>query len=146
MPDTFTTPPADPFMEGGNAPGLKFPEVGDIRTITVRKVSEQIDTEPDGTPRTWPSGQPKMVYVFNGESDGEAASLWVRGNLVTAIREAVKAAGLKTVVDTKVTVKRLADGTPPSRGMNAPKLYAAKVEPVAPLAAADPFANDEEPF
>jgi len=133
-------------MEGGNAPGLKFPEVGDIRTITVRKVSEQIDTEPDGTPRTWPSGQPKMVHVFNGESDGEAASLWVRGNLVTAIREAVKAAGLKTVVDTKVTVKRLADGTPPSRGMNAPKLYAAKVEPVAPLAAADPFANDEEPF
>jgi len=145
MPDTFTTPPADPFMEGGNAPGLKFPEVGDIRTIIVRKVSEQIDTEPDGTPRTWPSGQPKMVYVFNGESDGEAASLWVRGNLVTAIREAVKTAGLKTVVDTKVTVKRLADGTPPSRGMNAPKLYAAKVEPVAPLAAADPFA-EEEPF
>jgi len=145
MADTFTTPPADPFMEGGNAPGLKFPEVGDIRTIIVRKVSEQIDTEPDGTPRTWPSGQPKMVYVFNGESDGEAASLWVRGNLVTAIREAVKTAGLKTVVDTKVTVKRLADGTPPSRGMNAPKLYAAKVEPVAPLAAADPF-GDEEPF
>ena len=140
MPDTFTTPPADPFMEGGNAPGLKFPEVGDVRSIIVRKVSEQNDTEPDGTLRTWPSGEPKKVYVFNGTSDGDDASLWVRGNLVTAIREAVKTAGLKTVVDIKVTVKRLADGTPPSKGMNAPKLYAAKVEAVAP---ADPFAEED---
>lgn len=140
MADPFTTQ-VDPFMEGGSSPGLKFPEVGDIRTIIVRKVVERTDTEPDGTPRTWPSGEPKNVYVFDGESDGESASLWVRGNLVTVIREATKTAGLKTIVNTKVTVKRLADGTPPSKGMNAPKLYAAKVEAVAP-----PVSVDEEPF
>jgi len=141
MPDPFTQT-VDPFMSGGSAPGLKFPEVGDIRSIVVRQSTERVDTEPDGTPRLWPSGEPKNVYIFTGEDEhGDPASLWVRGNLVTVIREAVVKAGLKTVVDTRITVKRLADGTPPSKGMNAPKLYAAKVEAVAPAVVTEAFGD-----
>lgn len=147
MPDPFSTQTVDPFMDGGNAPGIKFPEVGDVRRIIVRKSTEQNDTEPDGTLRTWPSGEPKKVFIFTGTSDGEDASLWVRGNLVTVIREAVVKAGLKTVVDTEITVKRLADGTPPSKGMNAPKLYAAKVEKVAAaVPVPGPFDDQESDF
>jgi hypothetical protein len=129
-------------MEESSAPGLKFENVGDVRSIVVRKVDKKVDTEPDGTPRTWPSGDIKNVFVFTGESDGEPASLWVRGNLVTAIRDAVKKAGLATVVNSKVTVKFNELGTPPAKGLNAPKLFIAKVEQVAPMAAA----ATDEPF
>lgn len=133
MPDPFSTPTADPFMEGGSAPGLKFTEVGEIHSITVRKVTERIDTKPDGEVKTWKDGSPMHVYVFSGEDEGgDPASLWVRGNLVTAIREATKKAELASVIDTKVTVKFTGLGTPPQKGFTAPKLFAAKVEQVAP--------------
>lgn len=143
MPDPFSTPVADPFMDGGSAPGLKFETVGDVRSIVVRKVEERVDKEPTGAIRTWDDGSPKKVYVFSGEdASGEPVSLWVRGNLVTAIREATTKAGLASVIDTKVTVKFDSLGTPPKPGLNAPKLFLAKVE----KAAARTLAPDEEPF
>jgi hypothetical protein len=131
-------------METGSAEAIKFDTPGQITSIIVRRVEQKIDTDIDGTPKTWPNGDPKHVFVFNGEVDGEPRSLWVRGNMVKAIREATVKAGLSTVIDTKVTVKFTELGTPTQKGFSPPKLFAAKVEKVAP-AAAQQFA-DEEPF
>lgn len=142
MSDPFNQQSSDPFMEGGSAPGIKFETPGEIHAIVVRKVEQKIDTKPDGEVKRWPNGDPMNVYVFTGECEGEERSLWVRSNMVTAIREATTKAGLQTVVNTKVTVKFTGLGEA-KKAQNAPKLFAAKVEQVAPVAAGF---GDEEPF
>ncbi len=142
----MTTQPTDAFMSTGG-PAIKFDTPGQVSTIVVRKVTEKVDTDhATETVKTWPNGDPKHVFVFDGEDEqGEPVSLWVRGNMVKAIREATSAAGLKSVVDTKVTVKfdSLAEA---KKGLHPAKLFKAKVEKVAAAPAADPFSNDEEPF
>lgn len=143
MPTTQT----DDFMAASSYPAVEFKNVGDMRTIVVREVHKKIDIDMDtDKPKTWPNGDPVHVFQFNGESDGETKSLWVRGNLVKAVREAVAAAGLATVIDAKLTIKFDDLGTPPKRGLNAPKLFKVKAEAAAPPPADDPFANDEDPF
>jgi hypothetical protein len=136
----------DPFMTGGG-PAIKFVAPGEVHAITVRKVTEKVDTDfATNAIKTWPNGDPKHVFVFEGEDEqGEPISLWVRGNMVKAIREATKDAGLKTVVDTKVTVKFDALGNA-EKGMSPAKLFKAKVEKVAAAATVDPFSDDEESF
>ena len=123
---------SDVFMSTGG-PAIKFEEPGEVHSITVRKVDEKVDTDPaDGKVKTWPNGDPKNVFVFSGEDDGgDPASLWVRGNMVKAIRDATKEAGLGTVIDTKVTIKftGLAEA---KKGLHPAKLFKAKVERVAP--------------
>ena len=135
----------DPFMTTGG-PAIKFDTPGQVSSIVVRKVTEKVDTDPaTNAVKTWPNGDPKMVYVFDGEDEhGEPISLWVRGNMVKTIRDATKDAGLKSVVDTKVTVKYDGDGVA-TKG-NPPKLYKAKVEKVAPPVVDDRFSNQEDPF
>lgn len=134
-------PTADPFSTSSSAPAIKFTEPGEVHVIVVRKVDEKNDTAPDGTTKTWSNGDPKKVWVFSGEDEGgDPAALWVRGNLVKVVREARDKAGLKTMIDTKVTVKFTAFGTA-EKGMNAPKLFAAKVEAVGPVAA---LAGDDD--
>lgn len=146
MSDPFSTPTADPFMETGSSEAIKFDTPGQIVAIVVRRVDQKIDTDLDGLPKKWANGDPKYVFVFNGEVDGEPRSLWVRGNMVKAIREATVKAGLNTVIDTKVTVKFTEFGTPTQKGFSPPKLYAAKVEKVAPAVKAAASYADEEPF
>lgn len=134
-------------MESNSFPAIKFENVGDIRELIVRKVDQKIDIDmATQLPKTWPNGDPVHVFVFTGEADGETKSMWVRGNLVKVLREAVTAAGLKSVIDTKVTVKFDSVGEPPQRGFSGPKLFKAKVEKVDPAPVDDRFSNQEEPF
>ena len=136
---------SDTFMGEETLPYLKFENVGDIRTITVREVTKTIDTF-GGEIRTWPNGDPMHVFIFKGESAGEEVNLWVRGNLVKTVKEAVRAAGLTTVVNTKLTIKFDSLGDAPKKGFKQPKLFKVKIETVEPLTA-DPFTtDDEEPF
>ena len=144
MSDPFTQT-ADPFMQTGNAEAIKFDTPGQIVTLTVRRVEQKIDTQPDGTVKTWANGDPMHVFIFHGTVDGEERTLWVRGNMVTAIREAVTAAHLPSVVDTNLTLKFTEFGTPTQKGFSPPKLFKAKVEKAAPQAATPGF-DDEEPF
>jgi hypothetical protein len=64
----------------------------------------------------------------------------VRGNIYTVTKDAIKAAGIGTVgAIIKLTHSGL--GTPPSRGLNAPKLFTcqAKAGPPIKPPANDPF-------
>jgi hypothetical protein len=58
-------------MQTGNAEAIKFDTPGQITTLTVRRVEEKIDTQPDGTVKTWSNGDPMKVFIFHGTVDGE---------------------------------------------------------------------------
>lgn len=120
----------DEFLSSGSTkPAVKFAEVGDMVTGFVREISKMEDKDLSGETRRWASGDPKHVYVFTLDVAGEELSLWVRGQMVTAIREAAAAANVKSLVGCKLTVKHTGLGEVKQKGYNAPKLYKAKVEP-----------------
>ena len=137
--DTFTQP-TDPFLAGSsNHPAIKFANVGDTATGVITAVDERIDTDPQGAVKKWDDGTPRKVYVFTLDDNGDLASLWVRGQMVTAIREAAKTAGLSTVIGSKLTIQHHALGEA-KKGFSAPKLYRAKFEAApAPTAVNEPF-------
>jgi hypothetical protein len=62
--------------------------------------------------------------------------------MVTAVREAANAAGVKTLVGQQLTIQHYALGEA-KKGFNAPKLFRAKVEP-APVKAATASKGEEE--
>ncbi len=135
MSDPFTTS-HDPFAESGGgsgAPVFTFAEVGDTITGVVTAIDQRNDTLPDGTIKTWPDGKPMAVFIFTLDTDNGPQRIYVRGNMVTAIREA---AGGKSTIGRKLTVKHhaLGDKKP---GRFPAKLYKAKVEdaPAAPAPA-----------
>jgi hypothetical protein len=145
MSDPFSNQ-EDPFMAGGGggAPVATFEAIGDTVTGVVTAVDQRTDILPDGTAKTWPDGKPMAVFVFTLDTDDGERRLFVRGNMVTAIREAASAAGFRTVIGQQITVKHHALGEK-KPGKFPAKLYKAKVEP-APPKAAKPAAPVEEPW
>lgn len=139
MTDPFTTQ-SDPFLgDGGSgAPVLTFDTVGVTHVGVVTAVEQRTDTLPDGTAKTWPDGKPMAVFVFTLDTADGERRLFVRGNMVTAIRQAATAAGLKTVVGSELSIQHhdLGEKKP---GKHAAKLYRAKLGP-APAKAPKPTA------
>lgn len=139
MTDPFTNQ-SDPFLgDGGSgAPVLTFDEIGTTYTGVVTAVEQRTDTFPDGTAKTWPDGKPMAVFVFSIDTADGERRLFVRGNMVTAIRQAAAAAGLKTVVGSELTIKHhdLGEKKP---GKFPAKLFKAKLGP-APAKAPKPTA------
>jgi hypothetical protein len=122
---------SDIFLSEGNKyPALKFENVGDTHTGKVIEVKKLEDRDPQGEVKTWPNGDVRYVFVFTVSTADGFGNIWARGNMVKAIREAATATGATTMVGTKLTVKYTGDGEK-KKGMNAPKLYKAKVEAAA---------------
>ena len=135
----------DPFQEGGDSlPGIKFTDVGDKATGQIIAMRQVVDKDINGVVRKWSNGDDRMVWVFDLDTTGDGvadSSLWVRGNMYTAIREALKDAGIPTV-GAMIQVTHHALGTPPSKGMNPPKLFTCKAKAGPPIKApADPFSG-----
>lgn len=119
---------SDIFLSEGNKyPALKFENINDTHTGKVVEVKKLEDRDPQGEVKTWPNGDIRYVFVFTISTETGFANLWARGNMVKAIREAATAAGTTSMIGTKLTVKYTGDGEK-KKGMNAPKLYKAKVE------------------
>jgi hypothetical protein len=146
MSDPFSNI-SDPFMDAGGSsnPSVSFPNLGDSVTGVVTKVDQRDDTKPDGTVKTWPDGKPMAVFIFTLDTDDGPQSLWVRGNMVTAVREASRAAGLATVIGSQLTVQHHALGEK-KPGKEPAKLFRAKFEPAPKVAAAAATAAVEEPW
>lgn len=138
-------PSDDGFMGGESFPALKFGAVGDTHEGRVTNVKKKQDVAVDtGTPMTWPNGDPKYVWLFEVEdSAGEMGTLWVRGNAVKAIREAVKEAGAGSPVGWNLKIQHHALGEAKG-GKHPAKLYRAKLTAAAARAAVRQPA--EEPF
>ena len=122
----------DEFMEstagGPKLPALKFAKVGDTHTGVVTEVTKLQDKDPTGNVKTYDNGDPRWVFVFTLETQIGASNLWVRGQMVKAIREAAEKAGVSTLVGSTLSVRYTGDGEKKSAAFNAPKLYAAKVD------------------
>jgi hypothetical protein len=132
---------ADEFMEstagGPKLPALKFGTVGETHTGVVTQVTKLEDRDPAGNLKTYDNGDPRYVFVFSMDTASGPANLWVRGQMIKAIREAADKASVKTLVGAKLSVKYTGDGEKKSAAFNAPKLYAAKVEAPKQDASAD---------
>jgi hypothetical protein len=101
---TQTDPNA--FLMGGGGRSAKFATIGDKidGEITATEVTQQTDFT-DGTPKTWPDGNPMMQLVITLQTDE---------------RE-----------DDRLQLAYTGDGVAPKAGLNAPKEYAAKYSPPA---------------
>lgn len=148
MSDWNDTPDDGGFMgEGEKFPALAFSEVGDTYQGVVRRVKAMQDRDFDtNEPITWPSGAPKNVYLFEIEQDnGEMGTIWVRGNAVTAIREAVKEAGGESPVGWHLKLQHHALGEKIGK-RNPAKLYRAKLTPAKVTTPAPGEWDEEDPF
>jgi hypothetical protein len=134
----------DDFMGGGGSsvPAFKFDHIGATVSGQILDGTKLEDRRPDGTAVTWDDGSPKHVWVFQLDTTGDGladTSVWVRGNMVKVLKEAMAEAGLKPSDKPKITLKHHELGEA-RKGYAAPKLYKAKVEPApAPAAAIDDF-------
>lgn len=140
----------DGFMGGESYPALKYTTIGDTyegRVVNIKKKQDQdYDT---GDPITWPNGDPKYVWLFEIEqTNGEIGTVWVRGNAIKAIREAVKEAGSGNPIGWWLKLQHHALGEPgvskTGKKLNPAKLFRAKLTP-APARTTTPIPADE-PF
>ena len=127
---------SDPFQEGSESlPGIKFTDIGDKVTGQITAIRQARDLDINGEQRKWPNGDDRMVWVFDMDTDEDGQAdhaLWVRGNMYTVVREALKEANVPTV-GALVRIEHHALGTPPAKGMNAPKLFTCKAKAGPPL-------------
>lgn len=127
----------DPFLGGGSGtPVFMFHEIGAEITGVVTQIEKRADTQPDGTAKLWSDGSPMMVFIFHLDTNTGPQRVFVRGNMVTAIREASNG---QSTIGKRLTLQhhKLGDKKP---GKNPAKLFRAKIEQPAPTA---PNSNDE---
>ncbi len=116
----------DLLSGGGSA--VSFNDIGDRASGIVVKVKKSIDVY-EGVTSTWPNGDPKHVFIFTLDDNGEQLAVFCRGNMVKAVREAAAKAGVASLVGHKLTVEHHALGEPSKKGYKPAKLFRAKVEP-----------------
>lgn len=140
---------ANQFLMSSGTKSFKFDAIG----ATCKGAIESLDLQQqrsidDGAPLFWddaktqPKMQLKIVLVTeerdSDEDDGRRA-VYAKGEMQKAIRDAIKNAGADKIEEAgTLAVQYYADGEPPKRGMNAPKLYKAqyKTPSVTPAAVA----------
>jgi len=144
----------DAFLMSGGATGAQFPEIGHSYTGTVlsKRVQQQRNFD-DNSPLFWDDGAPKMHmpveiqceptgYKFDDEGqkvplldDDGKRTLYVKGKMQAAIRDAVLKAGAKTLeLGGVLTVTYTGKGQK-TGNLKPPKLYSAVYVPVGQAAA-----------
>lgn len=122
------------FMSGGNE-AVKFSSVGDSYDGTLLSITTRIDTDIQGNQKTWKDGTPMNVYLWECEDDEGVRTIWVRGNLVKALKEAAVKAGAKKqsdLIGARVQIKHHALGEVKTKGFSPAKLFQAKITLATP--------------
>lgn len=129
------------LMGGGKS--FKFATPGDKVTGTVTDLTAAQQTDfATGKPLFWDDGNPKMQVIITLDTqlsedagDDGARRVYAKGQMLAAIKQAVKAAGQSKVeLGGKLSVGYTGDGE--AKGNNhPPKQYVAKYEPPAPVSA-----------
>jgi len=126
---------ANDLLMSSGGKSATFPTVGTVVTGTITaepKAQQQTDMK-TGEPKTFQNGDPMMQIIVSlqttdreDDEDDGIRQLYVKANMLKAIREAVQTAGAKGLEPGGVlTVKYVADGEVKTKGFNPPKLYAA---------------------
>lgn len=127
------------FLESGGIPSAKFDKIGDTYEGTVIRMEklQQRDFE-TGEPQTWDDGSPKNMLHVDIQTDirdPEIAGddgirrLYVRGNMIQAVRSAMRAAQSRIYSGGHLRVTYVRDGDRQSRGRQPAKLYEAVYTP-----------------
>jgi hypothetical protein len=140
------TTDANEFLLAGGVTSAKFETPGISVSGTITRPPEvqqqrELDT---GKPKFWEDGKPRQQIVIHLQTtsrdpevddDDGIRALYVRGNMLKAVREAVRKHGAGAKLDTGgvLTVTYTGDGERKS-GLNAPKLYSAVYTPAAQAA------------
>lgn len=124
----------DDFLTGGESlPAVKLTNVGDKITGIITQTRKLEDRDLNGELRTWPNGDPKHVFVFDLDTSNGKQALWVRGQMVSAIKEAAREAKVTNLIGATIDLQHHALGEIKQKGFNAPKLYRAKITPASPV-------------
>jgi hypothetical protein len=95
---------ANDFLMRGGTPAVKFPTIGSSVIGVITRPPKMADvTDPaSGEVKRWSNGDAKQQVVIElqtelreSEDDGGERTLWAKGQMQTAIRDAVRAAGAK---------------------------------------------------
>ena len=141
----------DPFLAGGDSlPAAKFPNVGDKVTGQILDARQVVDKDIDGVIQRWDNNDERKVWVFDLDTDEDGVAdhtLWVKGNMYTVVREALKTANVATV-GAKIRLTHHALGEPKKKGYNPPKLFTCEAKAGPPIKVRDTFTADDtsEPF
>jgi hypothetical protein len=136
---------ANEMLMGGGIPSAKFETPGTVISgpITATPEVQQQRDYATGELKFWDDGKPmQQIKVMlqtdqrdtaDPYDDGQRA-VYIKGNLLKAIRTAVRTAGATGLeAGGKLTITYTGDGEPSKRGFNPPKLFAAVYEsPAAP--------------
>lgn len=146
MEDTAEqVPPVRPGSAGIDANDILFPEsiptfkfeaVGDsIEGVIVKHDASQQTDIATREPLWWEDGRPRMQTVLtlltaerdpDIEDDDGRRRVFVKSDMMRAVRDAVKHAGKrKIVLGATIAIRREKDGLPPRVGLSAPKGYQA---------------------
>jgi hypothetical protein len=126
----------DDLFAGGGAPVAKFPTIGTthLGTITHLEARQQRDFD-KGEPLTWDDGSPRMELVITIDNAGEVNRLFVKGAMLSALRDEIRRLGLKKPeIGGKLAVKYSHDGENKNPKLNPPKMYQVAYEPPAAAA------------
>jgi hypothetical protein len=143
------------FLNQGGVPSARFTRPGEWAEGEVRstEVVQQRDYD-TGVPLTWDDGNPKLqlvVTVATAERDPKVPDddglrkLYAKGNMLMAIRQAVRRSNAELRPGGWLKVTYTGDGESKKRGMNPPKLYTAEYRP-GPVAVDALIGTDEEPW
>lgn len=134
----MSTTSIDPneFLNSTGVPSAKFPTIGTV----VKGRIEHLDVQQQrdfttGEPKTYDDGKPAMqlvVTLATDERDPEISDddgmrrLFAKGQLLAAIRTAVRQAGAQLSPGGTLAVQYTADKPSEKRGMNPAKVYVAQ--------------------
>lgn len=146
------------LMGGGGAPTATFKDAPIGRKYVGKIIASDVTQQTDmksGEPMFWKDGNPRMQAVItiqtdernlDIEDDDGQRRLFVKGEMQKAVRDAVREAGASGLeLGGLLAVMYIGDGTPPSAGMNAPKLYKAQYKSPDPVAAANDMLGMNSP-
>lgn len=124
------------ILLGGGIQAAKFPTVGTVVKGTVVRSEAAQQTE-FGTNKlkVYDDGKPMMQVVItlqtderDGVDDDGQRKLYVRGQMLSAVRDALKAAGAKLELGGSLAVKYESDKASEKAGFNAAKQYVAQYQ------------------
>lgn len=136
---TYTDP--NDFLNATGGTSAKFPTIGTTikGTVEAAEVQQQRDFV-TGDPKTYDNGDPMMQLVItlatderdpDVESDDGTRKLYAKGQMLAAIRQAVKQSGGRLETGGTLVVKYVADKPSDKRGFNPSKQYEAAYRPGA---------------
>ncbi|GAA2457205.1 hypothetical protein [Streptomyces macrosporus] len=143
FPQQHQMPSADEFLMGGGVPSAKFPTIGTTVAgrITERPTVEQQRDYTTGELKFWDDGKPQMQLVVTVQTDQRDPSvedddgtrrLYIKGQMKTAVAQAVRAAGARGLeVGGILSVTYARDGERKNPRFNAPKNFTAVYTPAA---------------